>query len=316
LTNRVFDSEKFLKIEANRLQGRPDHLTLVNGNTVGLIARQIPDTIFSDLVSVYGYPDQIERSGVCQTEDEPLRLLQNLAEEARTRGLVSGYVRLGLGSEMHLPSCREPTFISHRTKVAEVVAVDLLKDPDVLMSEYRKKLRYDLKKANRLVIERSVNFSAFHAIYSENMARVGAAEHYFFDENYLSSLGQIEGVELWLAYDESDVVAGGLFIEQGQNIFYHLGATADRALGRSPLKYLLHNRILNLAKSGPKKLILGGGIGGGDDPLMRFKRGFSQLTVPVHALKIVFDIQAYSKLSGQSAIDLSEPGFFPGYRSP
>nr|WP_256478357.1 GNAT family N-acetyltransferase [Notoacmeibacter sp. MSK16QG-6] len=184
------------------------------------------------------------------------------------------------------------------------------------MAGYRKQLRYDLRRGHDLRIERSDDAAAFHHIYTENMRRVGASAIYHFSADYLAALCSLPGAELWLAHDAEGVATGGIFLRQGEITYYHLGATADRAIAASPLKHLLHNRIATLAMSGSTRLVLGGGRAGADDALLRFKRGFSRLTVPVHALRVILDPKSYARLSGLPVQPPPANGFFPTYRAP
>lgn len=316
MTN-VFCSDEYLKLEADRLGGSPVYFDLGEGKALGLVALEIPGTMASDLVSVYGYPDGFavpNKTGTIDTDT----LLAQFGEAARKQGFVSAYLRLGLAYETPTPlqATNASGISAVRVKVGEVVAVDLTQIADELFAGYRKQLRYDLRKDHDLSIERSDDIAVFHSVYFENMQRIGASSEYFFSADYLATLCRLPGVELWLVHDAEGVAAGGIFVRQGEIIYYHLGATADRALAKSPLKLLLHNRITALAMSGPTRLILGGGRGGADDALLRFKRGFSRLTVPVHALRVVLDPSTYAHLSSLSVQPPSATGFFPAYRAP
>lgn len=303
----VFDDPRYVTLEAARLGGRETFFDLGTEHPLGLIAREIAGQDLSDLVSIYGYPDF---SGACQNVDA---FLTDFAAQATERGQIAAYLRLGLGFETPAPSLDLDGVSAVRVDVGEVVAVDLALDLDQILAGYRKNLRYDLRQPHGLTMEQSTDTAAFHEIYTENMSRVGATETYFFTEDYLASLVAIPGVELWLARDGEGVVAGGIFLRQSEIVYYHLGATADRALRTSPMKHVLHQRIANLSGAGLRYLVLGGGVGGGEDALLRFKRGFSKTLLPVHALRVVLDPPRYSALCGVSTAEAD--GFFPAYRS-
>jgi len=312
MTYSVFNHETYLDLEAARQEGQSEVFDLGATGTVGLIARSIPQSDYHDLVSVYGYPDLSMGTAPIDID----LALENLTSQARPRGHVAAYIRLGLSQQTPLPRVTALDYTAVRVDVGEVVAVDLASGPDATFAAYRKNLRNELRRETGIKIERSNDFAAFHAIYTQNMLRVGATGGYFFSEPYLRTLGELPGVELWLAHDADGVVAGGMFITQGDLTFYHLGATADRALRASPLKNLLHSRIQALAGSGQRQLVLGGGVGGGDDPLLRFKRGFSKTMLPVHALRVIVDHAKYTTLSGHPADAPLAAGFFPAYRAP
>ena len=314
---QVFDDPDYVILEASRLGGKPVFFDKGEDQDVGLVAQDIPDTNASDLVSVYGYPDSFSAPCGKGPIDTNARL-DRMAEEARRQGQIAAYLRLGLAHETPSPlPARDVTDASAiLVEVGEVVTIDLAQSIEQLMAGYRKQLRYDLRRSPKLRFDRSVDVDAFHKIYCENMQRVDASGKYFFSVDYLFGLCRLPGVELWLAHDADGVVAGGIFLQQGERIYYHLGATANRALAMSPLKHLLHDRITALAQSGPTCLILGGGRGGENDALLRFKRGFSRQTLPVHALRVIFDPVMYARISDLPQQPPSPTGFFPAYRAP
>lgn len=310
----VFDDPSYVQLEAKRLGGRVEEFDLGQEHPTSLISQEIPGSRYRDLVSVYGYPELISQTAVITTTDLN-NFLDRLASKGRERGLVAGYLRLGLSQEIPSPSSDQDNFIASRVHVGDVVVIDLSLNSDTLMSKYRKQLRYDLRQPHEFWFEKSENFAAFHTIYSENMDRIGAKSSYFFSQSYLSRLGGLDGAELWLARDAIGAAAGCLFLRQGDLIYYHLGATANRALSTSPLKHLMHHRIQALAETGARYLVLGGGLAGEEDALLRFKRGFSKRMMPVQALRVIFDMRAYSDLTGQPLQQVPNNGFFPAYRS-
>lgn len=313
----VFDDPDYVILEASRLRGEPVFFDLGENQELGLIARNIPDTDAGDLVSVYGYPDGFSapcRKGSIDTNAR----LDQIAAKARRQGQIAAYLRLGLAHETPspLPASDVADVSGFLVQVGEVVAVDLTQSAEERMAGYRKQMRYDLRRRPELRFERSKDIEAFHKIYCENMHRIGASGEYFFSVDYLSGLCSLPGAELWLAQDANGVVAGGIFLQQGKIVYYHLGAMANRARAVSPLKHLLHDRITALSQSGLARLILGGGRGGENDALLRFKRGFSRQTMPVHALRVIFDPVKYARISDLPSQPPSPTGFFPAYRSP
>lgn len=312
----VFDDPDYVELEAERLHGKPEFFDLLNGSSLGLVSRIVPGSSRSDLVSVYGYPDRLMQwAGTSNSVDSCCRIEQ-LSEMAREKGHISAYLRLGLAQPNWPISkiIRKANFSAQSNFVGNVVAVDLTQSSDEIFSNYRKNLRYDLRKGGPFAFERSEDFASFHKIYIENMRLVGATENYFFTAPYLSKLGRLPGAELWVAKDSKGLAAGGIFLQQGGMIYYHLGATAERARLASPMKHLLHNRIKALAMSGITRFVLGGGRSGNEDPLFSFKKGFSDLILPVYALRLIFDLEVYISLSGlgQRINDTTRP--FPAYR--
>jgi hypothetical protein len=73
---------------------------------------------------------------------------------------------------------------------------------------------------------------------------------------------------------------------------------------------------------GDRYLHLGGGVGGSDDRLLQFKRGFSELTFPFLTLRMITDPEKYRELTALSAQAANVPveerlhsEYFPAYRA-
>ena len=304
--NRVFTSAAYLALEAKRIDGAPVNV-LVKQQSIGLISRPIPNSDYSDLTSVYGYPN-LGVSG----DITPFFL--QASEYAADHNQVAAYIRLGLEDMISQPS--DP--LMHLVDVGEIVTVCLNRDADEIFMSYRQQLRNELRKVPTCTIEESDDIRGFHQIYSENMNRVGARSEYFFSLDYLEQLHNIGGVSLIMAHDDDGPVAGAIVIENGPYLFYHLGATSDNATRNSPMKFVLNKLILDNAHGPFRELVLGGGVGGGSDSLLRFKRAFSKNMKTVQALRMILQPDHYRTLSGSSSdvpFEL-ETGFFPAYRNP
>lgn len=304
-----FNSDAYLELEAERLGGGALRVTAPQGD-LGLIVRPIAGSNSRDAISVYGYPDLDQRPGVAAADTE--MALGALRHAAQGHDLVSAYIRIGLTQPFSTPGADPSCRIVH---VGDVVAVDLDRSPEAIFAGFRKNLRYELRRAAPMSIEPSDDTAAFHAIYADNMERVGARQEYFFDQDYLARLVRLDGAGLILAHDESGVAAGAIVVEHAGVVFYHLGATAARCLANSPLKSVLWHVCQQYAQR-RAMLVLGGGFGGGADSLLSFKRGFSKTMKPVHGLRVVLNEDLYDSLSGPRSEESRLDGYFPAYRTP
>lgn len=302
----VFNSPSYLELEVARLGGEAVRMK----DNIGLIAREIQQGNCKDLMSVYGYPDlSDELSG--SDAFELNRFLEELATQAK--GYVTAYLRLGVRDSFAPPVNPASAVL---IDVGEIVSVNLARNYDDIYRSYRKQLRYELRQPQNFTFEHSSDIEAFHDIYTHNMKRVQARDEYLFEFDYLMGLCSIDGVELRMAYDDEGPVAGAVLIKHKETLFYHLGATAERALRVSPMKYLL-NEIIRENACGPfAELVLGGGVGGSSDKLLQFKRGFSKDTFMVRALRAVLDTDRYKELAGAEAAGNLSEGYFPAYRNP
>jgi hypothetical protein len=203
--------------------------------------------------------------------------------------------------------------------LGETVSIDLTLDPAAQLASYRSNHRRDLKRLARdgYATERDPSPSAlatFIEVYHANMRRVGATADYFFDAGYFDGLTDALGadLDLFLCRRDGEVAGGACFMRHGPIVQYHLGAVGDAHLAAAPLKQLLDEARRHYTGAGAEILHLGGGRGGSDDSLFRFKAGFSPRRHPFALWCWVVDPDAYAALTEGRPTT----GFFPAYRTP
>jgi hypothetical protein len=116
-----------------------------------------------------------------------------------------------------------------------------------------------------------------------------------------------------------EVVAGGLFTECGGIVQAHLIGTANAYLSLSPAKSLMDFARSWARQHGWRTLHIGGGRGGREDSLFRFKREFSPTRHDFAVGRWVLDADAYRRLSKArygGAPEASPGEYFPAYRAP
>lgn len=122
---------------------------------------------------------------------------------------------------------------------------------------------------------------------------------------------------------EGRPAAACIFFECGGIVQAHLGGTRSDFLNRSPFHLLLYSAAGWAKSRGNRYLHLGGGVGGSNDRLLQFKRGFSELLFPFSTLRLITDEGKYRELTTRrahaadvSVEDVSSGQFFPAYRAP
>jgi hypothetical protein len=124
----------------------------------------------------------------------------------------------------------------------------------------------------------------------------------------------LDGVHYYRAIIDGVCQGACLWLEQGDHIVYHLGASSD--VGRkSKASFALFDRALRDAgERGLERANLGGAAGMADDEkdgLAMFKRGWSAETVDAYLGGRIVDREAYSNLcQGDESVT-----FFPAYRA-
>lgn len=288
------------------------------------IARPIGASAW-DATSPYGYPGPLVASDVGSDPNAfAAHALDAISEVLASEGCVSAFVRLHplLGPLALPPLGTKSLLVQH----GETVHVDLTKSEKdhwaETMSGHRNEINRAIRAGHKAYFDESFTHAArFLEIYQATMSRVGASAYYLFDQTYLRDLREALGPRLKLAVVEirGEVAAAGLFVKTGDFVQYHLSGTDEAFKREVPTKLMLHF-VRGWAKSeGAAWLHLGGGVGGLEDSLFKFKAGFSRERSPFFTLRLVTNPDMYRSLSLEKHPGASPDaleGFFPLYRKP
>lgn len=310
---------------------------------VPLLERRIPEPLNSDMslsdaTSPYGYPAVLLTPGA----DLP-RFLAAMSDAAVERGLVTAFLRLhpllGLTASDFSGLRRSDSGLKLDERIVQVehgqtVFVDLTLDEAAQWSQVRSRLRSQIRKLDRDGFGVTWNdwsrYGEFLSIYEQTMRQVGASGRYFFGADYFYGLKAALGDRLHLGVVEApggsgEMAAAAVYTEVNGLVEYHLGGTSDawRRAGPSRLLFDSARRFFGVEGGrvggrGNRALHLGGGLGGGEDSLFRFKAGFSKCRARFTTLRWVFDTEANDRIESVwrkvHATDTFEPDFFPRYR--
>lgn len=295
---------------------------------IPLLKRQIPDKVtkdkeYYDLTSPYGYP------GMVISNDISTELLNTVIakfhNDCKKEEFISSFLRLNPIINPYF--FREKEFVN-QTIHGNTVLVPLQKNYDDLRMDYSSNHRRNLKKltkSNFKVSDGNESFvESFYEIYSDSMDRLEASDYYHFDKNYFKKLIEIlDGNATNLLVKNSDdmPVAGGIFTRFNGVIQYHLGGTLQSYMKKAPSKLMFDWIIRKYSKDNEHTYFhLGGGLGGNDDSLFRFKAGFSDTYCKFTSLRMIHQKQRFNNLVHNVEVefdkDLSESEFFPPYREP
>ena len=283
-----------------------------------LILRPIPGGA-TDATSPYGYPGPlVSENG---SGDFVRNALMGCADLMRAKGATSLFVRTHplLGPAL-------PDGVGTVIEGGDTVSIDLRQPSEELWRQTMSGHRSQINRAIRSgrVARFDTDWSAFEDfkdLYRRTMQRVSADSYYFFDDGYFGRLRTALGDRLQLCVVTADdtVAAAALFVETCGIVQFHL-AGSDPAFASEGLTKLMLHHVRSWAKErGDVVLHLGGGLGGPDDSLLKFKAGFSPLRHRYRTLRMVLDQDEYDRLvrrrseSGALAV---RPGFFPAYRAP
>jgi lipid II:glycine glycyltransferase (peptidoglycan interpeptide bridge formation enzyme) len=214
------------------------------------------------------------------------------------------------------------------TELGKVVYVDLTGTIESQRAKYNRRLKTYLNKSRKscTVIEGNLedHLDIFINLYNENMKRVDADDHYFFDREYYHKILSSEEFESELklcVHNESQTIIGGsIFLKKGNIVQYHLSAYCEDNFGVHPIKLIIDEMRIKATQEGFKYLNLGGGLGSMKDSLFRFKSGFSKDIKVFKIWKHIVDEDAYKMLvknhfKSHMEVDVQNIEFFPAYRA-
>jgi hypothetical protein len=332
LTHDIYHTPAYALIEARRLKAMPEAILVSDGEqqlflpyllrSCDCLFTGLHDTV-RDVVSAYGYPG-ILLSKQGRNQQFATAAWKLICEHMIAQNVCAAFLRmhpiLGDGIEQFLP----PGIL---LETGPTVAVDLQLEEDLLRQQMAKNHRRTIAKSQKLgftarIVKLNEVLESFIDIYTQTMDRVNAQGSYYFDHAYFNSLAEMPGIQCCVVESGSLIIAACIIFESGGIIQYHLGGTATSYYANSPFHLCLFHVMLWAKNRGNHWVHLGGGVGGENDQLLRFKEGFSPQRFKYQTARVVFEDSLYRELVDSaaaamncSAEELLESNFFPAYRS-
>ena len=325
----------YVGLEGERIQAIPEAFLARDGEKVFLLPYLVrscnslfPTGSFgnsvTDVISPYGFPGVLLNDAGREPEFAR-RALQAFRQTLQAKGVCSGFFRMHPILNQDL---RELFPAQQFTDNGITVAIDLLQDEETLWQ--------GMVRTHRVTINKCVNagftprvvpladyLDEFIDIYDQTMKRVKAKPNYYFNRSYFQRLAAMtEHVHCCIVEGQGQVSAACIILECSGITQAHLGGTKNDFLSKSPFHLLLHHAALWAKGRGNRYLHLGGGVGGANDQLLRFKSGFSSRTFPFSTLRLRTNEAHYGQMVELRAgainvpVDtLLESSFFPAYRA-
>nr|WP_121272981.1 GNAT family N-acetyltransferase [Pedobacter schmidteae] len=285
-----------------------------------LVKREISGSPFSDLISVYGYPGPISNR---KFEDLNESLMDNFKEAFLE--FLDQEQNISVFSRLN-PFFNQYLLIEKFGGVYEngkTVAIDLTIPIEEQRKKYRKNTLKSVKKARDYgySVKESKeldDIESFFDIYTQNMARIGAADYYFFNKQYFIDLINNDEFDcrLILVYLNEKIICGIIITCTCGIIQGHLVATTANYISTSPAKFLIDEVSILGRRLGMKYFHLGGGYGFKEDTLFNWKVGFSDMLLEYKSWRYVANQPVYHALVDKQGIDRdADIDFFPLYRA-
>ncbi|MGF1591202.1 MAG: peptidoglycan bridge formation glycyltransferase FemA/FemB family protein [Pleurocapsa sp.] len=338
ITHDIYQIPEYILLEANRSKGEGEAIIIKDQEQIFFVPYLISscesaitneflkEEIF-DIKSPYGYPGILLSDEAANSPDFVRAAFAEFQEILKSKNVCTAFLRMHPIINENLVDILP---LNTLTENGETVSIDLRIPEEKLWSHTRKGHKSTINKCKRMGMEAKFvpiagYINEFTAIYQETMARVGASDKYYsFDFNYYDEMRKALGERLHLCIveHENEVACVGLYTEVCGIVQSLLGGTKDKFVHLSPssletdyARYWAHRR-------GNKFLHLGGGIGGWQDHVYRFKAGFSKLRHPFYTLRLIIDQDKYdylvnlkAKLNNIAVEKLRDSDFFPAYRS-
>lgn len=282
-----------------------------------LLKREIANSGLYDLTSVYGYSGPISNKRFADISDQ---ILENF------KYFFLNFINTG---RYICVFSRLNPFIDQKVLIEKIggiydngktVYMDLSISVEEQRIGYEKRMGRQIRQLRRMpyvIKEAKTNdeIRSFTVMYNENMLRLKAEKSYFFTEDYFVDLIKGDNCKLILIYDGIKMICGAIVMCCGGIIRNHLSATAADYVNQSPSKLLTDEISIIGRQLGMKYFHLGGGLGGREDSLFKFKSSFSNLFLEDSTWKFVSDSFKYNDLVKERKYDL-DINYFPLYRCP
>lgn len=331
LRHDFYHLPSYVQLDAQRIQATPEAFLVSDGERLFFVPYlirscnalfpELQEPVF-DVVSPYGYSGIL----ISDTGRDASFAADGFAAFRRTlaeRGVCSAFLRMHpiLGNDF---TTLFPLAVF--TNSSETVAVDLDLSETDLTKQLRSGHQTILKKCKSLgytakFVPLIDVLDAFIELYKQTMDRVQATDTYYFDREYFASLALLPGVHCCVVESGPTIFAACVLFECGGIVQAHLGGTRTEFFSKSPFTMALFQAILWAKSRGNRWLHLGGGLGGGDDSLLRYKAGFSHTRFHFLTARLIIneikyrqlvDLKAQAeKLTSEATF---ESNFFPAYR--
>lgn len=251
------------------------------------IGKKILNGKYFDLETAYGYGGFYTNTDDLNFINEALTAYQ---KKCLDENIIAEFIRFHPFNSFPI---KHSDFFDFNHYDRDVVIVDLSND---ILSSYKSKVRNIIKKAvSSIHIEESQNIDSFIDLYYETMKKNNADNFYFFDKNYFQNILKQPFTKLYEAKIDDFIVAMGIFMFGSDIAHYHLSANSQLSYKYNANYALLHYLFSIAQGKGLKYFLLGGGTTSDpNDPLFKFKKKFSNKTLPFYISGKIYNYEVYN----------------------
>lgn len=283
------------------------------------ISLKINNQIYYDIITPYGYGGPIFE---IKEEVNRQKFIDEYCEEftkyCMENNIISEFIRFH-PLEKNYENLEKFYQIEH---ISDTIFMNLSSEEEILKN-MTSKTRNMVRKAikNNLIFEEDRNqetLKNFQKLYYLTMEKNKADEIYYFDFKYFQNLFNIKGKgKLFNVKLNNEIIASSTILIGEKWLHYHLSANTELGYKYAANNFLLYNIALWGSKNGFKKFHLGGGYGGNESSLFKFKKSMNEKGILKFCIgKKIYNKEIYDGLVKQRNLieKEKESNYFPLYR--
>ncbi len=234
-------------------------------------------------------------------------------EFSKHRGYVAGYL-----AQHPSLACSDVGAADERFDSSPVYLLDLRPEEEAIIAGMSRRRRPSLRRwlaEVEVVEDRAELVDAFVRLYPPHMSRLGAASVYFFGDDALRRMAELDDVVLFGARnDAGEIEAVSMVAATPPCADYLFFAATEDARDHSV--GLIWCGLREARRRGADWVNLGGAIREGDG-VGEFKRRFGATLTSTTCLKQIYDQSTYHTLCAEKSRNPDDrSGYFPAYRAP
>ena len=319
----IYFKEEYAKLYKEIEKGEVENFCFENelGKVLFIYIKRevILDNIkYYDIITPYGYGGPLIQNCKDKNTDKLISLFwEKFLEYAFLNKIICSFVRFH-PIEKNYEYCRD---IMELERISSTVCIDLNSEEQIwsdISSKCRNIIRKSIKN-NVMVIEDEnlKKINDFQNLYYDTMKKNNADEYYFFKEEFFEQLKFLKEKEIthFYALHEDKIISSILVLMGDEYLHNYLSANSQEGYSLNANSLLLYEIAKYGLKRGYKYFHLGGGYGGDDSPLFKFKSSFHKNhTLSFYIGKKIFNQKIYDELCQKAGIDNRSLNYFPLYR--
>lgn len=286
---------------------------------IPFLKREIYGSNYFDLTSVHGYVGPVS-SNLDPNFDNTL-FIEEFNAILKKENIISVFSKLNPFISNQESIIKTP--FSKIETTGELVYFDQQMDDESQVKAYNKNTKQKIRQLKKnstvsyITQIDSDDYKEFIYLYHKGMERLKAKELFYFNEDYFSTLlnSDILNAKMIVAkHNDTNEIMGGVFCVNSKSIVHiELAFTNELYYKFSPVRILFENSRLLFKNDEIKFLNMGGGTGGREGSLMKFKSTFSKLYKEIKVWKHIVNEDVYNNLIQEKQREM-DSSFFPLYR--